>query len=173
MKHARLLLLIAIAFIYSFSFPEPNHKDSSRKKNQDTLVLALPLQPSFTKKYTRLREEQYDAFIEGAKDGFKTAVRIIPYLVAILVGIGVFRASGAMDLLIGGMRWCVELTGVNVNANGWKFRANGPTDPNWTINLGGNMNDLTQDGSNLSAVGTTIKLYPTRKTSDKIYCTVE
>ena len=69
--------------------------------------------------------------------------------------------------------YCYELTGVNVNANGWKFRANGPTDPNWTINLGGNMNDLTQDGSNLSAVGTTIKLYPTRKTSDKIYCTVE
>ena len=69
--------------------------------------------------------------------------------------------------------YCYELTGVNVNANGWKFRANGPTDPNWTINLGGDMNDLTQDGSNLSAVGTTIKLYPTRKTSDKIYCTVE
>ena len=69
--------------------------------------------------------------------------------------------------------YCYELTGVNVNANGWKFRANGPTDPNWTINLGGNMNDLTQDGSNLSAVGTTIKLYPTRKTSDKIYCTVQ
>ena len=69
--------------------------------------------------------------------------------------------------------YCYELTGVNVNANGWKFRANGPTDPNWTINLGGDINDLTQDGSNLSAVGTTIKLYPTRKTSDKIYCTVE
>ena len=49
----------------------------------------------------------------GAKDGFTTAVRIIPYLVAILVGIGVFRASGAMDMLIGGMRWCVELTGIN------------------------------------------------------------
>ena len=69
--------------------------------------------------------------------------------------------------------YCYELTNAGVNANGWKFRANGPTDPNWTINLGGNMNDLTQDGSNLSAVGTTIKLYPTRKTSDKIYCTVE
>ena len=55
----------------------------------------------------------YDAFIEGAKDGFHTAVRIIPYLVAILVGIGVFRASGAMDMLIGGMRWCVEATGLN------------------------------------------------------------
>ena len=53
----------------------------------------------------------YDAFIEGAKDGFQTAVRIIPYLVAILVGIGVFRASGAMDMLIDGIKWTVEAVG--------------------------------------------------------------
>lgn len=50
----------------------------------------------------------YDAFIEGAKGGFETAIRIIPYLVAILVSIGVFRASGAMDALVSGIRWCVE-----------------------------------------------------------------
>ncbi len=55
----------------------------------------------------------YEAFIEGAKDGFTTAVRIIPYLVAILVGIGIFRASGAMDLLIKGVGWVVDLCGVN------------------------------------------------------------
>lgn len=55
----------------------------------------------------------YDTFIEGAKDGFQTAVRIIPYLLAILVSIGVFRASGAMDMLIGGIKWCVEATGAN------------------------------------------------------------
>lgn len=61
----------------------------------------------------RKKVNVYDAFIEGAKDGFQTAVRIIPYLVAILVGIGVFRASGAMDMLIGGMRWCVEAASVN------------------------------------------------------------
>lgn len=53
----------------------------------------------------------YDAFIEGAKDGFTTAVRIIPYLVAILVGIGVFRASGAMDMLVNGIGWCVSAVG--------------------------------------------------------------
>ena len=57
----------------------------------------------------------YDAFIEGAKDGFHTAVRIIPYLVAILVGIGVFRASGAMDMLIDGIRWLVSALGVNTD----------------------------------------------------------
>ncbi|MCR4765178.1 MAG: hypothetical protein K5856_03270 [Bacteroidaceae bacterium] len=55
----------------------------------------------------------YDAFIEGAKEGFGTAVRIIPYLVAFLVGIGVFRASGAMDILVNGIGWLVGLTGVD------------------------------------------------------------
>ncbi len=53
----------------------------------------------------------YDAFIEGAKEGFQTAVRIIPYLVAILVAVGVFRASGAMDLLIDGIAWVVRQMG--------------------------------------------------------------
>ena len=57
----------------------------------------------------------YDAFIEGAKDGFTTAVRIIPYLVAVLVSIGVFRASGAMDWLIEGVKWLVGLTGCNAD----------------------------------------------------------
>lgn len=55
----------------------------------------------------------YEAFIEGAKEGFTTAVRIIPYLVAILVAVGVFRASGGMDVLIGAVAWCVEACGGN------------------------------------------------------------
>ena len=59
----------------------------------------------------RKRVNVYDAFIEGAKDGFTTAVRIIPYLVAILVGIGVFRASGAMDLLTDGIAAVVKACG--------------------------------------------------------------
>ena len=57
----------------------------------------------------------YEAFIEGAKDGFTTAVRVIPYLVAILVAIGVFRASGGMDVLMDGVNWCVELCGGNTD----------------------------------------------------------
>ena len=57
----------------------------------------------------------YEAFIEGAKEGFKTAITIIPYLVAILVGIGVFRASGAMDFLIDGVRWGVGSLGLNTD----------------------------------------------------------
>jgi len=63
----------------------------------------------------RKRVNVYEAFIDGAKDGFKTAVKIIPYLVAILVAIGVFRASGAMDWLISGITWCLELVGVNTD----------------------------------------------------------
>lgn len=59
------------------------------------------------------RVNVYDAFIEGAKEGFTTAVRIIPYLVAILVAVGVFRASGAMDMVIGGIRRGVEWLGLN------------------------------------------------------------
>lgn len=63
----------------------------------------------------RHRVNVYDAFIEGAKDGFTTAVRIIPYLVAILVDIGVFRASGAMDILIDGIKWIVATLGGNTD----------------------------------------------------------
>lgn len=55
----------------------------------------------------------YNAFIEGAKEGFHTAVRIIPYLVAILVAVGVFRASGGMELMMKGIRWFVETCGLD------------------------------------------------------------
>lgn len=63
----------------------------------------------------RKKVNVYDAFIEGAKDGFTTAVRIIPYLIAILVGIGVFRASGAMDMLVDGIKWTVAALGGNTD----------------------------------------------------------
>lgn len=59
----------------------------------------------------RKRVNVYDAFVEGAKEGFQTAVRIIPYLVAVLVAIGVFRASGAMDLLLDGIGAAVVAMG--------------------------------------------------------------
>ena len=55
----------------------------------------------------------YDAFIEGAKEGFQTAIGIVPYLIAILVAIGMFRASGAMTMLTDGVAWLVGLAGIN------------------------------------------------------------
>ncbi|WP_018479303.1 nucleoside recognition domain-containing protein [Pontibacter roseus] len=57
----------------------------------------------------------YEAFIEGAKEGFSVAVTIIPYLVAILVAIGVFRTSGALDMLVNGLGYLISLTGVNTD----------------------------------------------------------
>lgn len=60
----------------------------------------------------KARINVYEAFIEGAKEGFNTAVRIIPYLIAILVAIGVFRASGGMDVIMGGIAWCAESVGL-------------------------------------------------------------
>ncbi|HHU25585.1 MAG TPA: spore maturation protein [Bacteroidales bacterium] len=67
----------------------------------------------FITKAMRRKINIFDAFIDGAKDGFKTAVTIIPYLIAMLVGIGVFRASGAMDFLMEGLRSLVALTGAD------------------------------------------------------------
>ncbi len=61
------------------------------------------------------KENVYNAFIEGAKAGFGVAVKIIPYLIAILVAIGVFRASGAMDMLTDGVTWCVQAMGLNAD----------------------------------------------------------
>ena len=65
--------------------------------------------------------------------------------------------------------YCFEATNAGVTADGWKFRVNG----DWAINLGGSRNNLTAGGDNLSVAGNTVKLYPTRKTNDNIYCTVE
>lgn len=66
--------------------------------------------------------------------------------------------------------FCYVITGAAVTANGWKFTTNN----SWDVNLGGEtLDNLVANGANITAVGTTIKLYPTRKTSDNIYCTVE
>ena len=72
------------------------------------------------------------------------------------------------------MRWnaeeyCFEATNVGVTADGWKFRVNG----DWAVNLGGSIDNLTAGGSDILVAGNTVKLYPTRKTSDKIFCTVK
>jgi spore maturation protein SpmA/spore maturation protein SpmB len=63
----------------------------------------------------RKKVNVYDAFIEGAKDGFQTAIMIIPYLIAILVAIGVFRTSGAMEWTISGISWTFQQMGMNTD----------------------------------------------------------
>ena len=77
--------------------------------------------------------------------------------------------GGDVDMTWNAAEYCFEATGAGVTAAGWKFRINA----DWAINLGGTIDNLVANGDNLSVVGNTIKLYPTRKTSDKIYCTVQ
>ncbi|MBQ4387915.1 MAG: DUF5115 domain-containing protein [Prevotella sp.] len=84
--------------------------------------------------------------------------------------IGDFNGWGAdYDMTWNATDYCFEATGAGVTAAGWKFRINA----DWGINLGGTVDNLVANGDNLSVVGNTIKLYPTRKGKDNIYCTVE
>ena len=78
--------------------------------------------------------------------------------------------GGDVEMTWNATDYCFEATNAGVNANGWKFRINA----DWGINLGGkSLDNLEANGDNLTVVGNTIKLYPTRKNSDNIYCTVE
>lgn len=106
-----IALIAALIGVFMQMKPEQMNAISGTAAN----VLLFTVIITFIVAGMRKRINVYDAFIEGAKEGFSTAVRIIPYLIAILVAIGVFRASGAMDWLIGGIRWCVEMTGANAD----------------------------------------------------------
>ncbi len=78
-------------------------------------ILLMVIIITFILSGIRKRINCYDAFIEGAKEGFTTAVRIIPFLIAILVAIGVFRASGAMEALMDGIRWLFSSIGFDAS----------------------------------------------------------
>jgi len=102
---------VVAAIIWGFSQMAPD--TMNRVSTTAANILLMTIITSFIIAGMRKKVNVYDAFIEGAKDGFQTAVRIIPYLVAILVAIGVFRSSGAMDMLIGGLRSAVEASGLD------------------------------------------------------------
>ena len=119
---------------------------------------------------------------EGGNIGVNAGVGV--YYFDVNLGEGTIKATKVETMgIIGGfnnwagdapMTWnaeeyCFEATNVGVTTDGWKFRVNG----GWDINLGGSLDNLTAGGDNLSVAGNTIKLYPTRKTSENIYCTVE
>lgn len=78
-------------------------------------VILFSIITAFILGAVRKKVNVYDSFIEGAKSGFETAVRIIPYLVAMLVGIAVFRASGAMDYLVNGIAFCFQAMSLNTD----------------------------------------------------------
>ena len=101
------------AIIWGFSQLDKETMDSVSTTTANILLMTIIT--GFIVAAVRKKENVYDAFIEGATEGFQTAVRIIPYLVAILVGIGVFRASGAMDALTNGIAWGVSACGLNAD----------------------------------------------------------
>ncbi|MBQ9561644.1 MAG: spore maturation protein [Prevotella sp.] len=107
-------MCVAVAgIIWGFSQMDKETMDTVSTSTANILLMTIIV--GFIVAAVRKKVNVYDAFIEGAKEGFQTAVRIIPYLVAILVGIGVFRASGAMDALIDGIRWGVTACGFDAS----------------------------------------------------------
>jgi spore maturation protein SpmA len=78
-------------------------------------LILLTIIVSFMLGAVRKKVNVYDAFIEGAKSGFETGVKVIPYLVAMLVGIAVFRASGAMGYIVDGIGWCIKALNFNTD----------------------------------------------------------
>ena len=107
------MCLFVAAIVWFFSQMPKETMDTVSTAVANIILFAIIL--SFIIAGMRRRVNVYDAFVEGAKDGFTTAVRVIPYLVAILVAIGVFRASGGMDILIGGINWVMQALGLNAD----------------------------------------------------------
>ena len=107
--------LIAFVGIVIWGFGKLDQKTMDTVANLSGSMILFSIIVSFIVAGYIKKINVYNAFIEGAKEGFSTAVKIIPYLVAILVGIAVFRASGGMDMLIDGIAWCVEKCGLNTD----------------------------------------------------------
>ena len=103
--------LVVAGIIYAFTQLSRTEIDTYSTTGANVFLFIIII--GFIIAGLRKKVNVYDAFVEGAKEGFSTAVRIIPYLIAILVAIGVFRASGAMDYLIGGIESAVKLCGIN------------------------------------------------------------
>ena len=105
--------MLAIVGGIIWGFGQLNKEQMSVVSTSVANIVLMTVIIAFILAGVRKRINVYDAFIEGAKEGFQTAVRIIPYLVAILVAIGVFRASGAMDMLVDGIKGLVAACGGN------------------------------------------------------------
>jgi len=107
------LLALVIGIIYYFS-TIPQEQITLISTIASNLVL-FSVMILFILLAVRKKVNVYESFIEGAKEGFQIAIRIIPFLVAILVAIGVFRSSGAMDMLIEGIRWILVSLSVDTS----------------------------------------------------------
>lgn len=107
------MCLLAAAIVWAFSRMDKDTMNVVSSSVASIILFCIII--SFVLAGLRKKINVYDAFVDGAKDGFSTAVKIIPYLVAILVAIGVFRASGCMDMLMKGIAWVVSLFGCDTD----------------------------------------------------------
>jgi spore maturation protein SpmB len=107
------LTLFVAAIIWYFSGLEKGQVQIISSVASNLIIFTVII--SFIVLAFRKKVNVYDAFIEGAKDGFQTAVMIIPYLIAILVAIGVFRTAGALEWIIAGVSWGFQQMGINTD----------------------------------------------------------
>lgn len=104
-------IIVAVLFYFD-SIPQ---EQVSTISNVAAAIILLGIVISFILMAVRKRVNVYEALIDGGKDGFNVAIRIIPYLVGILVAIGVFRTSGALDFINDGFRYLFNALGVNTD----------------------------------------------------------
>jgi spore maturation protein SpmB len=107
-----LCLLVFLVIVYFSSLPQSQIETVS---NVSANVILFGIISAFIMMAIFKKVNVYESFIEGAREGFDVAIKIIPYLVAILVAIGVFRASGAMDILVHGVGWSFAKIGINTD----------------------------------------------------------
>lgn len=107
------LTAIIVAIIWYFTSLEKEQIQTISSVSSNLIIFSVII--GFIVLALRKKVNVYDAFIEGAKDGFQTAIMIIPYLIAILVAIGVFRTSGAMEWFISGVSWLFQTVGLNTD----------------------------------------------------------
>jgi len=110
-----LLGISAIIFSIIWYFSTLSSDEIAKISMLAANLILLSIIVSFMLGALRKKVNVYDAFIEGAKSGFETGVKVIPYLVAMLVGIAVFRASGAMSFIVDGIAWCVSALNFNTD----------------------------------------------------------
>ncbi len=111
-------IFIAIISLLTYLFTSGDKSALSEYATTISNLFLMSIICSFIAIGVARKVNVYESFIEGAKEGFSTAITIIPYLVAILVAIGVFRASGAMDYLIGGIASTLDYVGINSDFTG-------------------------------------------------------
>ena len=155
---AYLLGTTALVATLIFSISSMSQEQISIFSKVATNVILFSLIMFFILLGVKSKINVYETFIDGAKEGFSTAVRIIPYLVAILVAIGVFRASGAMDFLVAGIKWIFDSMGINS-----EFVASLPT---------GLMKPLSGSGSRGMMIDA-MKMYGADSFVGRLSCTVQ